>query len=331
MDLLNAVSLSNNELYVFIDDYDVIINEALKNKVLLKALTSHHKNEVNFIKAKLGLIESLYKQFFTRLKTACDESIAYVFLTGVTSITLTESTSEEILSWLKKENDGYIFSCNQTEGIFNTAHILYCIKIIMEQKKKLNNKDPSIICNTLLNFPSNSQILPLQMILNLIINNPLGKSILIEALNQHSLNSPNGIGRQFQLTNIRELTIHRTSLLSFMFYNGAITYQPNPSPASLQHNFQIPNHIIKKEFITEAFKIYNWKIKDLIPVQNYLQILETKYNIEPLCEFIEKVLLKLLKNDNIIHSNEEILRQVFMDTLILILHADIKPKFQVYS
>ena len=69
------------------------MNEALKNEALLKALTSHHKNESDSTKSKLRLIESLYKQFFSRLKTACDEDIASVFLTGVTPVAMAEFTS----------------------------------------------------------------------------------------------------------------------------------------------------------------------------------------------------------------------------------------------
>ncbi len=110
-----------------------------------------------------------------------------------------------------------------------------------------------------------------------------------------------------------------------MFYTGAITYKPNPSLASLQHNFRIPNRITEREFITEALKIYDWKKEDLIPVRNCLQILEAEYNIEPLCRFIEKALLQPLKDNSVKHSNEEALKQAFMDTLILTLHAEIEP------
>ncbi|CAG8468687.1 2169_t:CDS:2 [Funneliformis mosseae] len=110
-----------------------------------------------------------------------------------------------------------------------------------------------------------------------------------------------------------------------------IFFTPNSSPASLQHSFRIPNLIAEREFIAEALKIYDWRKEDLIPVRNCLQILEAEYNIEPLCRFIEKALLKPLKDNSFKHSNEEALKQAFMDTLILILHADIEPEFQVYS
>ncbi|CAG8643216.1 16448_t:CDS:2, partial [Acaulospora morrowiae] len=85
------------------------------------------------------------------------------------------------------------------------------------------------------------------------------------------------------------------------------------------------------EFITETLKIYDWKKEDLMPVRKCLQILEAEHNIESFCRFIEKTLLKPLKNNSVKYSNEEELKQVFIDTLILTLHTDIEPKFQVYS
>ncbi|GBC48932.1 AAA family ATPase [Rhizophagus irregularis DAOM 181602=DAOM 197198] len=317
------------------------MNAVLKNQPLLRDLSIHNKIKAE---AKIKLMENSFKRFFSMLKTACDESIARIFLTGVTPFVMAEFTSgfnisenltlkkgfwdlyrfkkseiefllnkifgnslsdnikKEIMFLLKKENDGYFFHCNQPEGIYNPARILYSIRQLMFQKKEMDvGQDPSVIFTTLNNFPFDLQTLPAQTILDLIVNNPLGKSILTEALNRRPLNSKHGIEQRFQLTNIRELPINRISLLSFMFYNGAITYQPNSSPASLQHNFEIPNCVAKKEFITEAFKIY------------------------------EKTLLKPLKDNSVKHPNEEVLKQAFIDTLILTLHADIEPEFQMYS
>ncbi|CAG8774030.1 7090_t:CDS:2, partial [Racocetra fulgida] len=72
------------------------------------------------------------------------------------------------------------------------------------------------------------------------------------------------------------------------------------------------------EFIREALKIYDWREDDLIPVRGYLQILGANNNIKPLC------------HNSIVYSNEEALKQAFMDAMILTLHADIEPEFQEY-
>ncbi|CAG8650476.1 4433_t:CDS:2, partial [Ambispora leptoticha] len=363
--LLNAVELCGYKLYICIDEYDASINEILRDETAIQELTNNHKKE-----SKIKLIESSFKQFYSCLKTACDRGIAYVFQTGVTPVAMSEFTSgfnistdlalsEEfwdlhgfkqsevelllnnalgnnlqsdikkgIIKWLKEENDGYFFNPNQAEGIFNTARILYCIRMLIGQIKFISySEDSSNIIKKFLRFPPDPNTLPSQTILELIVNNPLGKSILTEALNRSPLESRNGIEQRFRLTSIRELATDRNPLLSFMFYTGALTYQPN----SLRHIFRIPNRVSEREFIAEALKIYDWKEEDLIPVRSCLQILEAECDIEPLCRFVEETLLKPLKDNSVKHSNEEALKQSFIDTLILTLHADIEPEFRVNS
>ncbi|CAB5386058.1 unnamed protein product [Rhizophagus irregularis] len=95
---------------------------------------------------------SKFSPVITKTKTAYDEDVARVFLTGVTPVVLAEFISdnikEGIVSWLKEENDGYFFRHNQPEEIFNTAHILYYVRKLMKQKSKLDDSwDPSVILN----------------------------------------------------------------------------------------------------------------------------------------------------------------------------------------
>ncbi|CAG8748444.1 15838_t:CDS:2 [Dentiscutata erythropus] len=347
MMLLEAVQLSDHKLYVFIDEYDAGMNEALKNETILQPLIAHHEKKSNPSKTRIEAMDSSFKQFYSRLKTACDEGIARVFQTGVTPVVMSEFTSGfniskdlalrkefwdlygfkkseiehlldnalglssdvkgGILKWLKEENDGYFFNPDQTEGIFNTARVLYCIEMLMERKTILTNddyQDTSATIKKLLRFPSDPHTLPSQTTLDLIVNNPLGKFVLTEVLNQHSLELKTDIEQRFRLTNIRELATDRTPLLSFMFYTGALTYKPG----SLKYELQIPNRIAKREFIAEALKIYDWKEEDLM-----------------------STLLKPLKDNSVKHSNEEALKQAFMDALILTLHADIEPEFRVHT
>ncbi|KAF0481466.1 DUF1703-domain-containing protein [Gigaspora margarita] len=268
-ELLNAVELSEHKLYVFIDEYDAGMTEALKNEYTLQLLIAHHKNSPS----RTEVIESSFKQFYSRLKSACDDGLVYVFQTGVTPIVMAEFTSG-----------------------FNISEDLPLTKNF----GTYNSWNSLITHDALLDFPSDPQTLPSQISLDLIVNNPLGKSILTEALARHPLESKDVLAQRFRLTNIRELATDRASLLSFMFYIRAITYQPS---LLTKHYFRIPNHLTEKKFIREALKIYDWKEDDLIPV----------------------------RDNSIVYSNEEALKQAFMDAMILTLHADIEPEFQVYS
>ncbi|CAG8638681.1 2840_t:CDS:2, partial [Diversispora eburnea] len=107
------------------------------------------------------------------------------------------------------------------------------------------------------------------------------------------------IEQRFRLTNIRELATDCTPLLSFMFYTGALIYKPG----SLKYELQIPNHIAKKEFIQRHLRFMTGRKK--------------------------KVLLEPLKDNSVVYSNEETLKQTFMTAFILTYRTDIEPEFKV--
>ncbi|CAG8740777.1 835_t:CDS:2, partial [Racocetra fulgida] len=88
-ELLNAVELSEHKLYVFIDEYDAGMTKALNNEYTLQLLIAHHKNSPS----RTEVIESSFKQFYSRLKSACNDGLVYVFQTGVTPIVMAEFTS----------------------------------------------------------------------------------------------------------------------------------------------------------------------------------------------------------------------------------------------
>ncbi|GBB87473.1 hypothetical protein RclHR1_13960003 [Rhizophagus clarus] len=339
----NFLNLLCHKFYVFIDEYDTTVNEYLNDPTLASRQDS-------------------LKEFYNTLKYACDKGYTRVFQTGVIPIDtsdfdyfvdltqkikfgnmhgfkeseiefllnntleyeLSSDIKEGIMKWLKKENYGYFFNRYQIEGLFNPAWVLYYFEKLMEQMKFIDedfykNQDTSVIIKALLDFPPDPHALLSKSASDLIVNNPLSKSIFMEASSQ--LESE-GTVQQFDHANINKLTTDRNSLLLFMYYNGVLTYQSN----SLQYKFQIPNNVAKKKFIATALKNYNWKEKDLMSIRKCLKILEEKNDIDPLCRFVEKAMHKLLKIND---SNEETLKQVFIDTLIYTFYADVRPELWV--
>jgi len=72
-----------------IDEYDVSINKALANPSFVSSLQVLEGGSRN----PLQRIENMYTEFFSKLKTACDENVARCFITGVTPLALNEFTS----------------------------------------------------------------------------------------------------------------------------------------------------------------------------------------------------------------------------------------------
>src|SRR5438874_5878904 len=86
------------------------------------------------------------------------------------------------------------------------------------------NQDTSVIIKALLDFPPDPHALLSKSASDLIVNNPLSKSIFMEPSSQ--LESE-GTEQQFDHADINKLTTDRNSLLLFMYYNGILTYQSN--------------------------------------------------------------------------------------------------------
>ncbi|CAH1762092.1 5816_t:CDS:2 [Entrophospora sp. SA101] len=191
------------QIYVFIDEYDARMTEVLKNGSTLKPLIVHHKNSLSRTEA----MESSFKQFYIRLKSACDNGIAYVFQTGVTPIVMSEFTSGFNISTdlALREEFWDLYGFKKVRSIFNTGSILYSTRMLTGRIKYVERyKDTSIYIKKLLQFSPDPHTLPSQTTMNLIVNNSLGKPILTESI--------------------------------------ALTYQPDSSKFS----FQIPNNVSKR-------------------------------------------------------------------------------------
>jgi len=77
------------KLYIMIDEYDVSINKALGNRDFVSALQVPEGGNRN----PLQRMENMYAEFFSKVKTACDDNVARCFITGVTPLALNEFTS----------------------------------------------------------------------------------------------------------------------------------------------------------------------------------------------------------------------------------------------
>ena len=118
--LISSVSASKQNIYILIDEYDASINEALGNMDLVKGLQTKQTEES---KEKITKIESKFKQIFSNFKEASEKKGAYVFVTGVTPLALTEFTSgfnnAYDISLDKNFNEMYGFTEEEVESLLN--------------------------------------------------------------------------------------------------------------------------------------------------------------------------------------------------------------------
>jgi len=293
--LIEFVNAEGHKVYFTIDEYDSSINTALGNISIINYLRVKRTTEFTLRENTIKAGESIFKQFFSIIKMACDNYFARAFVTGVTPIVMTEFTSgfnnamdlhldhdfrymygftksdvmaglnaitpvlsdttkKAILNKWQKDDGGYFFVKEQEEGIFNPTKIMYGLYYVQKRIVYFKSDDP----NLLLDYPADQNSLPAANTLNIISSQPLSRKIINDILQKDYYKSDTPIQGRFRLTDIAyDLLTIPNSLLSFLYYNGALTYQQH------SYNLKVTNNTARREFFNEFCKITSLNVQDL--------------------------------------------------------------------
>jgi hypothetical protein len=177
--LVEEMKRRKEKLYVIIDEYDVSINKALGKRDFVSALqvseAGRHRNP-------LQRMENIYAEFFSKVKTACDDNVAQCFITGVTPLALTEFTSgfniathitndlrfaslygfteadlknglarlkfsetvaASIVEFWRKDHNGYYFNPRQKVALYNPTRVIHGLRYL-EQVLQVDPPPPTL-------------------------------------------------------------------------------------------------------------------------------------------------------------------------------------------
>lgn len=238
-----------NKLYIIIDEYDNFTNSILKGSG-------------DTFKKALGN-EGFIKSFYARIKEYSGQGIIdRVFITGVCSITLDSMTSgfnisqnitndkkfnsmmgltynevnellndienkENIFEILKDNYDGYLFSEDSNDKIFNSTLVMYFLKYYYE-----NNEIPRNLLdsNIISNYEQLGNIIKLQ-------DNYFYKDIIDKILKEKEI-----LG-ELKVNFSLDLKLNKDDIISMLYYFGYLTIKErNIYTNSLI--FKVPNNII---------------------------------------------------------------------------------------
>ena len=266
-DFLRAYSKRFSErIYLIIDEYDQGANEVLASSVEdFRALT------------KSG---GLLKTFYSILKAKATSSgpIAWIFITGVTSIQLDSMTSgfsiaknftnspkfsgmfgfseaelrglipqlvdlkqygktlDEVIARMKEWYNGYHFSADSDESVFNASMCLYYLDVIADTGHEPRSMlDPSV-ANSLDKIESILSLGDAKFV----------RSVMEKALQQE----PIPFGGELQVLNLNQRNgFDEESILSALYYMGFLTFAPGDSGHLI-----VPNRAIGIQFFEYFFK-----------------------------------------------------------------------------
>ena len=305
--LIKAFSIqkAQEKIYVIIDEYDHFANE------LLGFNTNQFKNLVS----KNGKVRKWYEI----LKEGTESVIDRIFITGVAPITLDSLTSgfnissdktqnarfnemigfteeqlknimsdqgikekeqEEILPIMKENYDGYKFSINGKEKIYNSNMCLYFLNNYLELRK---------IPNQLIDINIASDYSKLGKMLNLCKGEEREKII-------EKTVSGEGIVSEITQKFNPAIDFTETDLVSMLYYLGYLTIAGDEIGYPI---LKIPNKVMKEIYSEYFLKILKEEIK-LDINDNYTEIareIALKGKITKIVEMLEKYLQNLSNRD----------------------------------
>jgi hypothetical protein len=317
---------------VIIDEYDVSINKALGDRDLVSALQVREQGLLKgmentyaefFSKIKAACDDNVARCFVTgvtplalneftsgfNIATHITHDLDFASLYGFTEDDVKngleklgglqpEVVDTIVKSW-RRDHNGYLFDPRQKDALYNPTRVLYGLQQL-ELTLKNNPPPPTLqsesVANYLLNrIRSDPNSMPAEATLGAIKSSPNASLAVAEALSSDGaeLECAGGVVGQFRLSHMHELTTDRKPLLSFMFYNGALTYaRSSPDSVELKHSLRIPNNVAREEFAVELRKMLSLDEIGLHQLRGAIAAMVDDKEAEPFCRAISRFVLR---------------------------------------
>ena len=292
----------NQKIYVLIDEYDNFTNGILRENAekFLEIVSGE-----GFVKAFYAIIKEniglgTVERFFAtgiapitldsmttgfNIATDITRKPKFIAMIGLTSQEVkeiikevlpekTEKEQEEIYNEMEQYYNGYRFSEQSEETIFNTTLVMYYLKEYLETDarpaKMLDN-------NIAANFEKLENLITLK-------NNKYSKQVLEALIQNNEIVEP--IIDKFNL----KMEVTQSTILSMLFYFGYCTIKENRM--GLNVSFKIPNYVmagIYNEYFMQLLAQEGVKI-DAKQMEEAIQQLAEEGKIDKLCLLVEEYL-----------------------------------------
>ncbi len=332
---LAAIQESPHQLYLLIDEYDNFANEVL--------MDDSARSQERYEAMLYG--DGMFKSLFKVVKGgATGRGLDRVLIAGVSPIVLSDATSgynvarnvslepalhdlcgfweaeisetlEQItaecayppekaqtsLASMRSFYNGYAFTYAPPALVYNPTLALYYFDHFQRHCEA-----PRTMLDS--NFASDRNKIAY------IARRPGGKALILDAIEETSPVSVQQLEDRFGMVEMLEDTQDRTFMASLLYYLGVLTLGP-VDPASGRLTLRIPNLVVRK--------LYVERLRDLImPDQRQHDLIEqmagavfARGELQPLCDFIEKQLFRVLDNRDYRWANEMTLKTAFLTLL----------------
>ena len=327
--LLTAIQATGHKLYLFIDEYDNFANEILVAnpsqyetlmygdglfRTLFKAvkaaasglglervfITGVSPVAMSDITSGYNVAENIYlKQKFNTLCGFTEAEIRTALET-LASGGQTVWSVEEALTLMRTFYNGYRFTEDDSETVYNPTLCLYFMEALQE-----DNKYPEQMLDDNLSMDRNR----LRYLAGLLEGEPL----LIEALSESQGLAIARISRRFGIADMLKTVRDRDTVISLFYYFGVLTLAGYNDWK--EWVMKIPNLISRSLYVDQLQELYLPEAHDKDLLKRVRNALFRTGDLQPACEFIETRLFQVLSNRDYLWSNELAIKVMFMTVL----------------
>jgi hypothetical protein len=322
--LLTAIQETGHKLYLFIDEYDNFANEILvaKQEQYESLMYGDGLFRTLFKAVKAAASQGLDRVFITGVSPVAMSDITSGYnvaeniyiepqfnaLCGFTEheiSTLLQTLASEQTSWSVQEAlammrtfyNGYRFSEDNPETVYNPTLCLYFMKALQGRKAY-----PRKILDDNLSMDRN-RLIYLAGLLE-------GEPLLIEALIEGNGLTIPGISSRFGIVDMLKPDREKTAIISLLYYFGVLTLD-SPNEWN-EWRMKIPNLVSRSLYIDQLRELYLPAARDRDALKPVRDALFRQGDIQPACAFLETRLFQILSNRDYRWTNELAIKLLFM-------------------
>jgi len=229
-----------------------------------------------------------------------ESELRAVLTTIVEECKFSPQKGQDALALMQQFYDGYSFSEQVNEFIYNPTLALYFMKRFQH-----HCKFPRLMLDNNLAIDRGK--------LAYISGLPNGEPIIFQALNETPPLSLSELANRFGVDNMLNATKDTIFIVSLLYYLGILTF--NGETEFGDWRFKIPNLVVRKLYVEQLFELF-------LPIETERsearQIAKHFYktgDLQPICDFMEQRYFRVFDNRDYGSANELTIKTAFLTVL----------------
>jgi hypothetical protein len=333
--LLAALEQTPYKLYLLIDEYDNFANDVMmaslsKNreryetliqgegalKAIFKAVKAGTKGQgidrifitgvspvvMSDISSGFNIAENIYLEpEFNNLCGFQESEIAETLFQIANSCDLPTEKAVEALNFIRALYNGYGFSYDANELIYNPTLALYFMKAFLRTCRY-----PSKVLDSNLAMDRGK--------IRYISQLPNGRQLIMDALDDSHPVAISELSDRFGIEEILTATKDTPFMASLLYYFGVLTLT-NQHTTMGKRILKIPNFVVRKLYIERIQEMLLPEFTSKDKAQQVVELFYQTGNLKPLCDFMEQTYFKVFDNRDYRWTNELTIKTAFLSLL----------------